>query len=129
MLESFILFLTINAILLTVELTVSRGVILFLLGVGVMRVFKWWRQGQGNDQIVLEPLPNQIERLVIADMLAAFLSVLLHPQSVKKYLVYVMTTGVLVALGRFFSSLTVFIAFFNLMVILQIRRGFQQRSA
>ena len=128
MLESFILFLTINAILLTVELTVSRGVILFLLGVVVMRFFKWWRQGQGNDKIVLEPLPNQIGRLVIVDMLAAFLSVLLHPQPVKKYLIYVVTTGVLIAAGRFFSSLTIFIAFFNLMVIMQIRRGFQQPS-
>lgn len=70
MLESFMLFATINAALLTVELTVSKLCLLFLIAVAVIRLSKWWQQGQGNDKIMLSPLPSQINRLVFVDILA-----------------------------------------------------------
>jgi hypothetical protein len=128
MLESFMLFATINAVLLTVELTVSKLCLLFLIAVAVIRVFKWWQQGQGNDKIMLSPLPSQINSLVIVDLLATVLSVLLHPQPASTYLAYIATTGFLVAAGHHLPPLTIIIAFFNLMVLLQIKRNFQQRA-
>ncbi len=124
MLESFLLFLTINAVLITIELTLSRLILLLLIAVAVLRGYKRLKQELPNDKLMISPLPAQIERLVVVDLLAEVLSLLHHPQSLTTYLCYFLGTGAAVGAACFFSLRTIFIAFFNLMVVLQIRRGF-----
>jgi nicotinamide riboside transporter PnuC len=128
MFYTFLLFLIANAIFLTVEITLSRLLLLFLIAATVLRLHKWQQQEQRNDKLMISPLPGQVRRLVVVDLAANCLSLLLHPQPFIKYLLFLTGTAASVAGAHFFSPLTLFIAFFNGMVVLQIRRGFQQEG-
>jgi hypothetical protein len=79
MLEPFLLFLAANAVLLTLELTLSRFLLLLLLAAAVLRGYKRLQQELPNDKLMISPLPAQIERLVVVDLLAGLLSLLLRP--------------------------------------------------
>lgn len=93
----------------------------------VLRVYKRLQQEQPNDKLMISPLPQQIERLVVVDALAALLSFLTHPQPITSYLSYLLGTAGLVVSAWFLSPRTLIIGLFDIMVVLQVRRGFQQR--
>jgi hypothetical protein len=85
------------------------------------------QQEQPNDKLMISPLPQQIERLVVVDALAALLSFLTHPQPITNCLSYLLATAGIVVSAWLLCPRTLCIALFDLMVVLQVRRGFQQR--
>jgi hypothetical protein len=84
MLETVVLFILCNFILLTVQITVSRLLILVLITIIVMHAYKRFKQTLSIDRIAIQPFANvkyEGQQIFFVELLAHLLTLIIHKQS------------------------------------------------
>jgi hypothetical protein len=90
-------------------------------------VHLWQQQKQKNDKIIISPLPNQIEPLVVVDIIARAGCLVMQTQNARTYAGIAGGVAGFVMMADLLSIQTISVMVFNAMVLLQLRRELLER--